>query len=264
MIVLLIGGSSRFMDSMIDKMNKSGHQVYLLTGRKDKHSSYKRVFEKYNFEYDTDSIEDIFKSIQPELVIFMGAYDTNFNWNMARQESVRFSAALTNLLSAYSVTGKGRFVYFSSHEVYSSVHGADVTEDTIAEPKGLKALAIAHGEELCNSYRTTQGMDTMILRFDHVYGIPKKGEKLTDPCFKMCLESLKSGKIPANSRNSFSMIYLKDAIEYAYKAMTDKEPSQVCYHISSMEEINETQLAELVRKHMGGKTEIVEIGRAHV
>lgn len=163
MIVLLIGGSSRFMDSMIDKMNKSGHQVYLLTGRKDKHSSYKRVFEKYNFEYDTDSIEDIFKSIQPELVIFMGAYDTNFNWNMARQESVRFSAALTNLLSAYSVTGKGRFVYFSSHEVYSSVHGADVTEDTIAEPKGLKALAIAHGEELCNSYRTTQGMDTMIL-----------------------------------------------------------------------------------------------------
>ena len=265
MIVLLIGGSSRFMDSMIDKMNKSGHQVYLLTGRKDKHSSYKRVFEKYNFEYDTDSIEDIFKSIQPELVIFMGAYDTNFNWNMARQESVRFSAALTNLLSAYSVTGKGRFVYFSSHEVYSSVHGADVTEDTIAEPKGLKALAIAHGEELCNSYRTTQGMDTMILRFDHVYWIPKKGEKLTDPCFKMCLESLKIGKIPANSRNSFSMIYLKDAIEYAYKAMTDKEPSQVCYHISSMEEINETQLAELVRKHMGGKTEIVDnsVGESH-
>lgn len=265
MIVLLIGGSSRFMDSIIDKMNKSGHQVYLLTGRKDKHSSYKRVFEKYNFEYDTDSIEDIFKSIQPELVIFMGAYDTNFNWNMARQESVRYSTALTNLLSAYSMTGKGRFVYFSSHEVYSSVHGADIKEDIVAEPKGLKALAIAHGEELCNSYRATQGMDTMILRFDHIYGIPKRGEKLTDPCFKMCLESLKSGKISANSRNSFSMIYLKDAIEYAYKAMVNTTPSQVCYHISSMEEINETQLAELIRKHMGGKTEIVDnsVGASH-
>ena len=73
MIVLLIGGSSRLMDSLIDKMNKSGHQVYLLTGRKDKHTSYKRVFEKYNFEYNTDSIEDIFKSIQPELIIFTGA-----------------------------------------------------------------------------------------------------------------------------------------------------------------------------------------------
>ena len=144
MTVLLIGGSSRFMDSVIDKMNKSGHQVYLLTGRKDKRSSYKRVFEKYNFEYNTESIEDIFKSIRPELVVFMGAYDTNFDWSMARQESVRYSTALTNLLSAYSMTGKGRFVYISSQEVYSSSYGADVREEITEEPKGLKALAIAH------------------------------------------------------------------------------------------------------------------------
>lgn len=265
MIVLLIGGSSRLMDSLIDKMNKSGHQVYLLTGRKDKHSSYKRVFERYNFEYDTDSIEDIFKSIRPELIIFMGAYDTNFDWGMARQESVRYSTALTNLLSAYSVTGKGRFVYFSSHEVYSSVHGADVPEGIAAEPKGLKALAIAHGEELCNSYRITQGMDTMILRFDHVYGVPKKGERIQDPCFTLCLESLKSGKMSANSRNSFSMIFLKDAVEFAYKVVADTSPAHTCYHISSMEEIDEMQLAQIVRKHMGEKIEIVDnsVGEKH-
>lgn len=262
----MIGGSSGFMDSVIDKMNKSGHQVYLLTGQKDRHTSYKRVFEKYNFEYDTDSIEDIFKSIQPELIIFMGAYDTNFDWSMARQESVRYSAALTNLLSAYSVTGKGRFVYFSSHEVYSSIHGADVREETVAEPKGLKALAIAHGEELCNSYRLSRGMDTLILRFDHIYGIPKKGERLDDPCFKMCLESLKSGRISANSRNSFSMIYMKDAVEFAYKAAVDAEPTHSCYHISSMEEIDEMQLAGLLCRHMGGdKVEIVDnsVGENH-
>jgi len=266
MTVLLIGGSSRFMDYLIEKMNKNGHQVYLLTGRKDKHSSYKHVFEKYNFEYDTDNIEDIFKSIQPELIIFMGAYDTNFNWNMARQEAVRYSTALTNLLSAYSMTGNGgRFVYISSHEVYSSVHNSDVTEDIAAEARGLKSLAIAHGEELCNSYRITQGMDTLILRFDHVYGIPKKGEQLEDPCFKMCLEALRSGKVAANSRNSFSMIYLKDAIEFAYKVIVDTRPSHTCYHISSMEEINEMQMAELVRKHMGEKIEIVDnsVGEKH-
>ena len=265
MIVLLIGGSSRLMDSLIDKMNKSGHQVYLLTGRKDKHTSYKRVFEKYNFEYNTDSIEDIFKSIQPELIIFTGAYDTNFNWNMARQESVRYSTALTNLLSAYSMTGKGRFVYISSHEVYSGAHGADVKEGIAAEPKGLKAMAIAHGEELCNSYRIGQGMDILILRFDHIYGIPQKGEQLGDQCFKLCLEALKTGKISANSRNSFSMIYLKDAVELAYKVIVDTRPLHTCYHISSMEEIDEMQLAVLVQRHMGEKIEIVDnsVGERH-
>ncbi len=91
------------------------------------------------------------------------------------------------------MTGNGSFVYISSHEVYSSVYDADVTEDTATEARSLKALAIARSEKLCNSYRITQSMDTLILRFDHVYGIPKKGEQLEDPCFKMCLESLKSG-----------------------------------------------------------------------
>ncbi len=59
-------------------------------------------------------------------------------------------------------------MYISSHEVYSSVHDADVTEDIATEARGLKALAIVRGEGLCNNYRITQGMDTLILRFDHV------------------------------------------------------------------------------------------------
>lgn len=265
MIVLLIGGSSKFMDAIIDKMNKSGHQVYLLTGRKDKRYSYKHVFERYNFEYDTDSIEDIFKSIEPELTVFMGAHDTNFDWRMARQESVRYTTAFTNILSAYSMMGKGRFVYISSYEVFSSVYGANITEDTATETHGFKALAIAHGEELCDSYRTTRGMDTLILRFDHIYGVPRKEEKQDDPCFKMCLEALKKGKISANSRNVFSMIFLNDAIEFAYKVMVDDRPAHYCYHISSNEEINEMQLAEIIQKHLGENIEIVDntVGEKH-
>lgn len=253
------------MDAMIDKMSKSGHRVYLLTGKKDSRSSYKHVFEKYNFEYDTDSIEDIFKSIRPDLIIFMGAYDTNFDWQMARKESVRYSTALTNILSAYAVAGKGRFVYLSSHEVYSSVHGTNITEDMPAQTQGFKALAIAHGEELCESYRINHGMDTFVLRFDHVYGVPRKGEKQEEPCFSMCQEALKTGRISANSRNVFSMIFLKDAVEYAYKVIEDSRPSHHCYHISSMEEMNEMQLAEMVRKYMGEKFEIVDnsVGEKH-
>lgn len=81
----------------------------------------------------------------------------------------------------------------------------------------------------------------------------------------MCLEALRTGQISANSRNSFSMIYLKDAIEFAYNAITDPSPSHSCYHISSMEEINEMQLAELIRKHMGEKAEIIDnsVGEKH-
>lgn len=34
MIAFLIGGEGRFMDAMINKLNKDGHRVYLLTGTK--------------------------------------------------------------------------------------------------------------------------------------------------------------------------------------------------------------------------------------
>ena len=106
MNVLLIGGSSRMMDAIIDKLNKNGHRLYVLTGRRDKRFSYKHIFERYDFEYEDDSVKDIFESIKPDMVLFLGAYDTNFSWQRARQDSVHYAAALMNILSAYSVVGK--------------------------------------------------------------------------------------------------------------------------------------------------------------
>ena len=43
MVVLLIGGGSVLMNAMIDKLNKNGHRVYLLTGQRDSRYSYKQI-----------------------------------------------------------------------------------------------------------------------------------------------------------------------------------------------------------------------------
>ena len=102
MDVLLIGGGSNMMNAMIDKCNKSGHRVFLMTGKREKRFPYKRVFEKYNFTYDNEIVKDIFRSISPDITIFMGAYDTNFDWNMAREEIVRYTTGFMNILSAFS------------------------------------------------------------------------------------------------------------------------------------------------------------------
>ena len=73
MNVLLIGGSSKIMDSMIDKLNKSDHRIYLLTGQKrgnkDQGISRKRVFQRYDFPYDSESVKDIMESVRPDVVL---------------------------------------------------------------------------------------------------------------------------------------------------------------------------------------------------
>lgn len=107
MIAFLIGGEGRFMDAMINKLNKDGHRVYLLTGSKNSQTSYQKVFEKYNFEYDSDSIREILVSANPDVVIFMGAYDSRYDWENARKTSVQFTADLTNVISAYSSVKRG-------------------------------------------------------------------------------------------------------------------------------------------------------------
>lgn len=258
MDILLIGGASRMMNTLIDKFDKNGHRIFLLTGHRKKRMSYKHVFEKYNFSYDDDSIQEIFKSIKPDITVFMGSYDSNFDWDRAQQEAMRYTAGLMNLLSACSLVGNGRFVYLSSKDVYGDSYVGNVPETVDVSPRGLKAMTIAQGESLCENYRRAQGMDTLVLRFDGIYGVPKRGKRQEDICFKMCMEAVKHGRISANSRNTFSMLYLNDAVELAYKAMIAKTPAQPLYHISSMEEITETQLAEAICQSMGAGVKIID------
>lgn len=267
MNVLLIGGSSAMTDAVIDKLNKNNHRVYLLTGRKDKAFSYKHVFERYDFPYDDDSAKDIIESVKPDLLLFMGAFDTNFNWyDKGRQESVRYTTSLINILSAYSALRKGRFVYFSSQEVFADNYASNVPEEETVMPKGgYKAQTISQGEEICNNYLKTQSLNVLILRLDNVYGIPRKGQAETNPCFQMCLEGFRTGKISVSDRNVFSMLFLNDAVELVYKVITAEKPTKDLYHISSMNEINETQLAKIIKDEIKDSVELVNntVGEGH-
>ena len=156
MVVFLVGGESRLMDALITKMEKDGHKTYLLTGKRDGRGKYRRVFERYNFPYDSESVREIFSNVNPDLVIFLGAYDTNYDWSDARRESVRFTADLTNLLSAYAFNPKGRFVYLSSEAVYGRSYMEDIHETEPASAKSFQAMAILQGENICKSYRDTR------------------------------------------------------------------------------------------------------------
>ena len=252
-------------EAIIERLNKNGDRVYLLTGQRENKPLRQKVFEKYNYTYDDESVKDVFESVKPDIAIFTGAWDSSFDWCRARQESVRYTAALLNILTAYSMLGSGRFVYFSSQEVFSGASPRNLPESFEKSPKGFRSMAIAQGEEICANYHQRQGLDVRILRFDHVYWVPKRGQPELDPCFNMCLEALKSGRISASDRDVFSMLFLKDAVELAYKACTAPELPRTLYHISSMEEINGLQLAEMISGIMGKGVEVVDnsVGDSH-
>ena len=47
--------------------------MFLLTGDKYKHNKYEKVFEKYEFPYDSENLNEILESVNPDVTILDGS-----------------------------------------------------------------------------------------------------------------------------------------------------------------------------------------------
>lgn len=264
MEILLVGSDNGLMRSLINKLNKEGHRAYVLTGSKNQSGSYKNAYERYWFSYDSDCLKEIFDSVRPDITVFLGIYDDNFDWTDARKESVRYLTALQNILISFSTLQRGRFIYLSSEEVYSQSYPNDISETEETSAISFRSAAIAQGEQVCRNYKQTMGMDTVILRLGHLYMMPDKKDGSrqraaeNNICCRMCIEAVRTGHIQANGNKLFSLLYVEDAVEALYKVISVRQLKQGLYHISSGEVLDELTLAKMIQKEMGSSVSVVD------
>ena len=258
MNILLIGGEGSLINSMIVKLKKEGHRIYLLTGVQNKKVTYEKVFEKYNFTYDSENLNDIFESVNPDVTIFMGAYDTNFQWKQQEREAVRYSSSLMNILVAYSMTKRGKFIYLSSEEVYSGSYPAEIREDEPVSAVGFRGMTLAQGEKICENYQENWKLDIIVLRLDHLYHIPRTSADVDNICARMCISAMEKGYIIADNQNICSLLYESDAVEFIYRVVKCNTHQHVLYHLTSDRRFREVTLARLVAEYMGGNVSVVE------
>lgn len=244
MNIFLIGGASPFVNALIDKLNKNGHRVYLLTGKTTGGGNYNRVFERYDFVYESNSVYEVLSGVQPDVVLFLGAYDVNFNWKDARKESVHFTASLMSILSAYASLRKGRFLYLSSQEIFANSYLEDIPEDEPASAKDFRALAIVQGEEICRNYQEQQGVECVIARLDHLYGFPTADPLFSDPCARIILDHLRGETVCVDNSRRISMLFQNDAVEFLYQLLAKETLKDNVYNLSSGQPITERQIAE--------------------
>ncbi|MCC8049849.1 MAG: NAD-dependent epimerase/dehydratase family protein [Clostridiales bacterium] len=265
MDVLLVGGASSLMNAMIDKLNKEGHRIYVLTEHRFRSPQNRKVFEYYYFPYDSDCLKEVFESINPQLILCMGAFDINYDWTDTRKESVRYSLGITNILTAFAAREKGRLVYLSSDEVYGDSYTVNITEDTPASARGFRAMVLAQMEQQCKNYSRQMDIDAVVLRLDHLYAVPRKARDCTHIGAKMCIEGLKSGKISASDRYQLSMLHLQDAVDFIYQVCACESHQKPLYNLSSSKMISQMEIAQILRDTLGGDTEIEDnsVGSVH-
>lgn len=258
MEVLLVGGGGSFLNAIVDKLNKEGHRIYVLTEKHSQDRPNRKVFEYYYFSYESDSLGEVLESINPDVMLCMGAFDTGFSWTDARREAVRYSAGMTNLMMVYAMRGKGRFIYLSSQEVYNSSYPNDIEEDEPATARGARAMIFAQMEQLCMNYSLQMSLDMMVLRLDHLYETPRKKDEATHIAAKLCLEGLKTGKISANGKNRIALLHKADAVEFIYTCIACQKHEKQLYHLSSSLEISEMEIAEIIQKSLDSGIEIID------
>ena len=264
MDVLLVGSDCELMRALINKLNKEGHRANILTGNKNQIGVYKNSYEKYRFPYDSDCLKEVFDSVRPKVTIFLGAHDLNFDWSDARKESVRYLTALQNIMTSYTSVKQGRFIYLSSEEVYSQSYPNDIAEEEPTSAISFRSVAIAQGEEACLNYKHTMGLNTVVLRLDHMYAMPEKStaenSNLNDHnlCAKMAIEAIRTGHIQANGNKHFSLLHVDDAVEAIYKIVSADQIKEQLYNISSGELSNEMDLARIVQREIGDGASITD------
>ena len=73
MDIMLVGGVSPMMNRLCLKLHKEGHRLYVLSGSRNPGNHYAHVYEQYNFPYDSASVEEVFRSVMPDMTILIGA-----------------------------------------------------------------------------------------------------------------------------------------------------------------------------------------------
>lgn len=246
MKVFIAGSYNAFTNELIKKFHKENDKVYVLTGEQYHGNKPHNVFEQYTFPYTGDSIIEVLDSVQPDIILFTGAYDTNFKWQNMRSESMHYMSGLINILMSANVQHTKQFIYLSSSEVFSDPQEEFIKADTPTSAMDYKGIAITQGEELCRHFRATTGLNVSVLRIDHMYKEPLDIEDCTDPLSHVCKEALNTGSVTVNDNIHFSMIHVSDVVFGIYQFVQEKKHKKDLYHISSQKLLSDFDIAKLI------------------
>ena len=260
MDVMLVGGISPVMRKLILKLYKEGHRIHVLSGTRNPAIHYEHVFERYDFPYDSASVEEVFKSVDPDVTILLGAFDGNYTGEDPRKDAVSFTAGVQNILLSWATLKKGRLIYISSSEVYGSSYQKTVSESVSPLPRGIRPIMLYQGEETVRFYQEKLKKDAIIVRVDRIHDVPQQQSDIRFGIVgSMCLNAFRKGTVSYRRNHFYGLTYLGDVIEALFRLVTCKTHEHGLYNISSSVKWSEEQIAQAIRKYSQTPVEILDV-----
>lgn len=259
--VLITGGAGFVGSSLADKLLEQGKYFVvavdnLLTGEVRKVSSHPNSkFIKCDVNNYND-IAAIMTSFQFDYVFHyaavVGVKRTTENPIMVLNDL----EGIKNVLSLSKNTGVKRIFFSSSSEVYGEPVQLPQHEKTTPLNSRLPYAVVKNaGESFCRSYQKEFGLDYTIFRFFNTYG-PKQSTDFV--ISKFIRHALKNEPIPifGKGNQTRTFCYIEDNTDCILKIVEGNQVLNDVINIGSEREVTIVQLAELIIRLTGSKSNI--------
>ena len=255
MKILLFGAYGLLMESIIVKLHKEGHELFVVTGRKISEDHHEGTIDAYFVEYADSSLYYVFESIKPEAVIYTGAFDERFHWK-EQSDSAKYLAGLNNIILSSIKANVSKFVYFSTTDIYDDSIHIDKASDSIHKEKlgehsttisngGLREMTVQSGEDFILRYKNSSKTKFIILRCSDIYG-ECNGQFYMDSFFIYSLQkALQKQTVIVEKGKMHNMISVQDVTEALVQIIKTEELPHMIYNIASEEIIGEEEFLDI-------------------
>ncbi|MBO8181469.1 MAG: SDR family oxidoreductase [Archaeoglobus sp.] len=205
---------------------------------------------------DFDLLKKIFKDSEYvfHLAAIVSVQESVDNPVLANEVNIR---GTLNILEAARFGEVKKIIYSSSCAVYGDSEELPLKEESLPRPKSPYAVSKLAAENYCKVFSEIYGLKTVSLRYFNVYGPrqdPFSDYAAVIPRFISKALKGESPIIYGDGEQTRDFIYVRDVVKANILAM---EKGEGVYNIASGKSITINELAKLVIRMVGAKTEPV-------
>lgn len=225
MKILLFANYNAFSLSLISRLNKENHQVFVVTGKEQKGPvQHRNIFQEYNFPYNSHNISYIIENVEPDVIILGGPLVDTKNIS-------DYLAGITNIIHDLKNPRMKHLIYLSSLSIFSGNLEAIIDEKTIPKPTKEKEKALLMGEKICTQYDGKRGFKVSVLRYSQIYGTYNTHYLADNRLSQISTQMIKNEEVDLVKNKRHMLLYIDDGVDALYKAMNRDNQTDEIYHI---------------------------------
>ncbi|UCH12387.1 MAG: SDR family oxidoreductase [Candidatus Omnitrophota bacterium] len=257
-LYLVTGGAGFIGSNIVEELLKRGESVRVLdnfiTGKRENLSPFMDKIEL--IEGDIRSKNDLKKALKgADYILHQAALhsvpksvDDPFLTN-----DINVNGTLNLLFESKKAKIK-RVVYASSSSVYGNAKNFPQKEDFDPQPISPYGVSKLAGENYCEAFSETFGLETVSLRYFNVFGPRQNPESKYSACIPAFLSRMLNGKPPIvewDGKQSRDFTYVSDVVEANLKATVAKGISGEVFNIACGRSISVLDIANTINTILG-------------